>query len=428
MGLPCCIIERMEEYEEVDEAILEMAPSIVERDAPSIPDVATTVAVVTSRDKLYGQEVKEAAQMLHTQVYLDKGYIDAADIDARGIFSDKYSSRSTYLLSENEYRRSACRYISADKKDGILSLPTAEHFSIDPAVIQQVAGINRLSDLKHREVIEVSGLASLQMDPAIKKSGRREELDATRLLYASIIRHSLDEGHKVWLLNIDEKLLRSLEILIGNEQVHRLGKAHEYMGPSTVPVAINPQEVVRAAFADESDFGDMKRQYLLESLPGVRSKHLPKDIKELLTEHNIPYEEEAQLRRLLTNRRALGYAGIIGYSSGRVLLVGDVEEFHGSIPLLWAIDVGTAVPYTWGLIETVSAKTPVRRAVGATVASGSFVAPYAYFWAEGQDYPPYVNAVVGGLIGTATLFEVVKARKDRKIARRLKAPDTSLEK
>ncbi|MNT70343.1 hypothetical protein D3C72_2087180 [compost metagenome] len=57
------------------------------------------------------------------------------------------------------------------------------------------------------------------------------------------------------------------------------------------------------------------------------------------------------------------------------------------------------------------------------MASGSFVAPYAYFWSEGNDYPPHVNIAVGGLIGTATLLEAGKVRKDRKIAKALGAHD-----
>jgi hypothetical protein len=203
--------------------------------------------------------------------------------------------------------------------------------------------------------------------------------------------------------------------------VNRLGESRQYIGPATVPVAINPQEVVRAAFTDTSDFGEVKRQYLLESLPGVSGRHLPTDIKDMLTAHDIPYDEDSRMRRLIHNRRALAYAAILGYSSARALPVGAIDEFQGSVPLLWAIDVGTAVPYTWGLIETVAAKAPIRRAVGASVAGGSFIAPYAYFWAEGQEYPPYVNAVVGGLIGTATLLEAAKVRKDRRIARELKA-------
>lgn len=335
----------MEEYKEATDTGLEMAPSILEPKELWVAPAGPAINVLTSRDKRFGDDVKEVAQALHTQVYLEKDFISEADLDeSSGLFIDKYSSRSTYLLSEGGARRSACRYIHADKKDGIMSLPTAEHFSLDPKVIRDVAGVPRLSDLRHKDVIEVSGLASIQLDADAAPGGRREELDVTRLLYASIIRHSLDEGHKLWLLNIDEKLLRSLEILIGRDQVHRAGEAHQYMGPSTVPVAINPQEVVRAAFADKTDFGHMKRQYLLESLPGVKSKHLPKDIKEILTDHNIPYDEDSKLRHLLTNRRAMAYAAIIGYSSARALPAGAVEEFEGSVPVLWTIDVATAVP------------------------------------------------------------------------------------
>jgi hypothetical protein len=412
----------MEEYSGIDKAEIDIAPSIAEQEMPVFHDEVAIATVLSSRDAIYGEQVREIAQALHTQVYLDKDFITEADINDQGIFIDKYSHRSTYLLSEGEHRRSACRYIHANKKDGILSLPTAENFSLDPDIIKKVAEVNRLSDLKPNDVIEVSGLTSIQLlDPSFRRHGRREELDATRLLYASIIRHSLDEGHKLWLLNIDERLLRSLEILIGREQVNRLGESRQYIGPATVPVAINPQEVVRAAFTDTSDFGEVKRQYLLESLPGVSGRHLPTDIKDMLTAHDIPYDEDSRMRRLIHNRRALAYAAILGYSSARALPVGAIDEFQGSVPLLWAIDVGTAVPYTWGLIETVAAKAPIRRAVGASVAGGSFIAPYAYFWAEGQEYPPYVNAVVGGLIGTATLLEAAKVRKDRRIARELKA-------
>ena len=420
------MIEVMEEYKAITESGLEIAPSILEHgDDVWVSPVGPSVMVMTSRDARFGKTVRESAQALHTQVYLEKDFITNDDLDrSTGLFLDKYSDRSTYLLSEGEFRRSACRYIHADKKDGIMSLPTAEHFSLDPNVIRDVAGVHRLSDLKYRDVIEVSGLASVRLDAAELGSGRREELDVTRLLYASILRHSLDEGHKLWLLNIDEKLLRSLEILIGKDQVHRAGEPLEYMGPSTVPVAINPQEVVRAAFADTSGFGEMKRQYLLESLPGVHGTHIPKDIKTMLTEHNIPFEEDSRLKRFLTNRRALAYTAIVGYSSGRGVIVGNVEQFEGSVPLFWAIDVGTAVPYTWGLIEAASGKNAARKAIGATVAGGSFIAPYAYFWAEGQDYPPYVNAAVGGMIGAATLLEVSKIRKDHRISQALLAPAT----
>lgn len=375
--------------------------------------------IMSSSDPVYGMEVRQIAQTIHTEAYLANAFITEDQLDSDGIFVDEYSDRSNYLVSEKDNRRSACRYIHASKKGGILSLPTAQHFSLNPQVIKAAAGVNRLSDLKSREVIEVSGLASVLLDGETADIGRSNKLDATRLLYASILRHSLDQGHKLWLLNTDKYLLRSLELLVGKEQIHRLGEETEYMGPPTIPVAINPQDVVKAAFADKTDFGVMKQQYLREELPGVNTKHLSNELKAILIENEIEVKEESKMKRLLTNRRALAYTAIIGYSSLRALPVAGVEEFHGSVPLLWGIDVGTAVPYTWGLIETVAAKKTSRRVTGGVVAAGSFVAPYAYFWAEGQDYPPYVNAIAGGLIGLATTLEISKVRRDSKIAHSL---------
>ena len=387
-------------------------------DAPSL---TLPSEIMSSSDPTYGSRVRRIAQAIHTEVYLANRFISEDQLDPEGVFIDEYSSRSDYVVSEKDNRRSACRYIHASKKGGILSLPTAQHFSVNPQIIKEAAGIHRLSDLKPREVIEVSGLASVRLDGETEYSSQSSKLDATRLLYASILRHSLDGGHKLWLLNTDKYLLRSLELLIGKEQIHRLGEEAEYMGPPTIPVAINPQDVVRAAFADTTNFGVMKQQYLREELPGVSTKYLSNETKAVLIENNIELNEESKMKRLLTNRRVLAYTAIIGYSSLRALPTAGVEEFHGSVPLLWGIDVGTAVPYTWGLIETVAAKKISRRVAGGAVAAGSFVAPYAYFWAEGQDYPPCINAIAGGLIGLATTLEISKVRRDNKIARSLQA-------
>lgn len=416
----CVIITLMSEF--VPSTTWPKNYPIDELDSARIPKMPT---ILSSTGSFNGPEVRHLAQQIHTQVYLESKFITQDELNEDGIFTDEYSSRSDYLVSNKDNRRSACRYIHADKKAGILSLPTAQHFAVDPEIIKDTAGVHRLSDLKSREVIEVSGLASVRLSTGSESSVRSSKLDATRLLYASILRHSLDEGHKLWLLNTDKHLLRSLELLIGKEQVHRLGEPAEYMGPPTIPVAINPQAVVTAAFEDKSDFGIMKQQYLREQLPGVKAKYLTKATRSALRENEIEVKEDGKLSRTLTNRKALAYAAIIGYSSLRALPVAGVEEFEGSVPLLWGIDVGTAVPYTWGLIETVSAKKTLRRAVGGTVAAGSFIAPYAYFWSEGQDYPAYVNVVAGGLIGLATTLELSKVRKDHYIAASLRAAPTN---
>lgn len=373
--------------------------------------------VLSSKDAEHGDTIKRNAQLLHTRVYLEKGYITPEEVSEDGIFEDEYTSRSTYLFAENSLRDSTCRYIAATKKDGIMSLPTAKYFSVDADVIRDTSGVKRLSSLKSREVIEVSALASVQHGDS--SQGRRGELDATRLLYARILRDSLDQGHKLWLLNTHEALVRNLELLLGKEQIHRLGEVMEYMGSPTVPVAINPQEVVRTSLADGSDFGDMKRQYLQETLSGVSDRYLSKDLIALLDAHNISYERSPLGARILRHQKAIGYTAIAGYTMARAVPVANIQEFDGNPWIFFGIDFATSFPYAWGLVETVTGKTPLRRITGGATAAGSFAAPYVYFWAEGNDYPAWVNGVVGGIIGVAGLAAVNGIRKDNQLVKRL---------
>jgi hypothetical protein len=387
----------------------EPAELVIDSEARALP----FPIVLSSKDAGHGDTVKRNAQLLHTKVYLEKGYITPEEIDEDGIFNDEYSNRSTYLFAENSLRDSTCRYISATKKDGIMSLPTAKYFSVDADAIRDASGVKRLSNLKSREVIEVSALASVQHGDI--GQGRRGELDATRLLYARVLRDSLDQGHKLWLLNTHEALVRHLELLLGKEQIHRLGEVMEYMGSPTVPVAINPQDVVRTALADESDFGDMKRQYLQETLSGVSDRYLSKDLITLLELHKIPYERSPLGARILRHQKAIGYTAIAGYTIARAVPVANIEEFDGNPWIFFGIDFATSFPYAWGLVETVTGKTPLRRIAGGVTAAGSFAAPYVYFWAEGNDYPVWVNGVVGGIIGVAGLAAVNGIRKDNQL-------------
>jgi len=372
--------------------------------------------VMSSADISQGDTIKHQAQELHTRVYLDKGYIGIDEVNEDGIYTDKYTDRSVYLFAENSLRDTTCRYIKADKS-GIMSLPTARNFSVDPEIIRKAAGVDRISNLRPREVIEVSALASVQHGEVT--SGRRAELDATRLLYARVLRDSLDQGHKLWLLNTHETLVRHLEGMLGKEQIHRLGDTREYMGSPTVPVAINPQEVVKSALLDDTPTGKMKREYLQETLRGVSDQHLDKEMLALLDVHEITYERGSLLKRTLRHRKAMAYAAIAGYTVARALPVANVEGFEGNAGVFFAIDFATAFPYTWGLVEVATAKKPVRRMLGGAVAAGSFAAPYVYFWAEGNDYPMWVNGVVGGIVGVGGIMAVNGIRKDKKIEARL---------
>ena len=252
--------------------------------------------VLTSRDSEQGELVRFAAQELHTKVYLEKQYIEQEDLDDTGIFTDEYSDRATYILAQNGQRQSTCRYISANKKEGIRSLPTARHFSLDATEIQRAIG-GRLADMKSSEVIEVSALASVRLDGAVKEDSELRKLNTTWLLYSEILRESLDNGHRLWLLNTHDELVRSLEGVLGKEQIYRLGEPKMHMGSVTVPVALNPQEVILSALEDDSPTGELKRRHLKETLAGVSDKKLTNKMKHALREHNIPYDERPRGER-----------------------------------------------------------------------------------------------------------------------------------
>jgi hypothetical protein len=163
-------------------------------------------------------------------------------------------------------------------------------------------------------------------------------------------------------------------------------------------------------------------QISTEVFKGVNEEKLPKGMRQLLAEHNIDTtNEKSALKELITDPKMLAYAGIVAYSSARAIPAAAVEEFHGSVPALLAIDVGTAIPYTWGMIETfgTAPRSRTRRALGALVAGTTFMAPYAYFAAEGQNYPMYVNWIIGGMIGTAIAKEVVSTKLNRRKEQRL---------
>lgn len=364
------------------------------------------------------------AMRLHAETYLREGFINEDDVNEDGLYIDEYAPRSEYRFMEAARGEVACRYIRADKKAGIMSLPTAKNFSIDPAAIKEIAGVKRLSDLKANQVIELSGLASRRkITDGIDGKADASVHRLTEALYISLLRESVENNYKLWLMNIDEPLRQSFQHRLGGDQVHAVGEEFQYMGPPTVPVAINPFNVVESILEREPVEGqvDMVQKMLKRSLDGIDARHVSKKMRALFDKHDISYERPSSLKRLATDPRTYAYSTIVGYSTLRALPVGAVEQFDGSVPLLWGIDIATAVPYTWGLIEAVSAKSMKRRALGAAVAAGSFVAPYAYFAAEGDNYPPYVTGAVAGMIGLAGLLETTKIRKDRQIKRDLLA-------
>ncbi len=385
---------------------------------PVVPKDGPHIRIYSSAERTDGEQVKWAAQRLHTDVYLDEGFITEEDINPFGLYIDEYVDRSTYFYVANGHKVAAARQIHATRKEGIMSLPTARHFGIDPDVVSDAAQVRSVADIKPRDVVEISGLASRRTE-----DGKSGYLDAVRSLYSQLLRNSLEKGHKLWLMNVDPKFMRVMGHLVGPEQVRVLGEKRQYMGPATVPVAINPQEVVRKILGSTDPSDDAHKAHLCAVFAGINDRRIPKGIRLLLSQNGIPRKQYPESLRLATNPKVVAQAAIMGYSALRALPANSVNEFHGSVAALWGVDVATSIPYAYGMTEMFFGKSLGRKLLGATIAIPTFLAPYAYFYAEGEGYPKFVNAAVAGFVGAAATKELVsrhlRQNKEERICRGL---------
>ena len=102
------------------------------------------------------------------------------------------------------------------------------------------------------------------------------------------------------------------------------------------------------------------------------------------------------------------YVLIFLYSSLRALPLMFVDEFHGSIFVIWLIDIVTALPYTWGIIAFIASPRKLQRYCGFFIALGTFAAPYIYFWTHGDTYPLGVIAIVVAMMIGGVGLEVYR--------------------
>lgn len=377
-------------------------------------DVLEDGMIYSSRDKQFGPLVRSVAQKLHTQTYLREAYIKPDDLSNDGLYH-QYADRSTYFYRRTARRAVAVRQIECGR-GGLLTLPTAHNFEIDPDRLKAAAGVEKLRDISKKKTVEISALASQALEgPADAK----EDLMSVPLLYSEMLRHSLEQGQEYWLLNTYDSLARNLRMLIGKDQLHQIGEARDYLGSVTTPYLIKPQDVVRTILSSESRRFDFQKAHLKHVFDGIDDRLIPKDIRLLMDDNGIEANKTSDVKRIVTNPRVLAMSGLAAYCTARVLPFGGIEEFDGSIAALWAIDIGTVPTYVKGVEMATTGKTATTRSIGYTMATGSFAAPYVYAISEGKDYPPAVNIGIGAFAGAAVVSEVVQQYRTRYSEKRL---------
>lgn len=419
------------------------APEVVTesflQEAEANPDQAHNIAVFTSGDPEKGDEVKRAAQALHTRVYLREGFITEADTNEEGLYLDEYAAHSSYYFVVNGKKNAVARQINAEKKDGIFSLPTFKYFACDPEKVKEVAGVSSLARLKPEEVVEISALSSEKknrsapndLDGAPEQDDKlQDNLQAVPFLYAQMLRDSVEKGHKLWITNMEEPLTRAITGMIGSEQLVEVGDSKEYMGPATTPVALNPQSTIESVLTSKEGYMDIYKDYIRTVFKGVNVDKVPRKFARLLRENGIETSRESLAKRAIHTKEGrtqlVAQAASLALTARIIPLMGT-EEFQGSKEALIATDVATSFTYTYGALKMFTGKNAKDKLIGASLAIPSLVAPYAYYYAHGEGYPAKVNAYVGGLVLAALGNEVISRararRKDKKMSERMRDPE-----
>ena len=153
-----------------------------------------------------------------------------------------------------------------------------------------------------------------------------------------------------------------------------------------------------------------------EALRDMPTHHMPKHALAVLPD-SAPVHRVGWLRRALMQPSFPVYLIVFVYSSLRVLPVAFVSQFHGSLLVLWLIDVITAVPYTWGVLAMLFARKRGMRLLATATTITTFVGPYVYFWLNGSGYPIYVPIIIAALTVLSVLLEISKYQQEQRLRR-----------
>lgn len=305
-----------------------------------------------------------------------------------------YSKDKIILMTESTPSRLSriMAYFSRrlDNHPAIASRP------LNDEVIREVAGIQRIADLTLRNTRVVSS---------------EELLDP--LSGPTIIREAIEQGCLLLFIEVDLFDLSHLSGQLG-EDLQRVDEAgegstalcaiHVDLLPST---PIGRSEAVRAALRGMSTV--RMRSAAINAMP-----------------EDIHLHRASSLSRLVNNPQFFVYIVVFVYSSLRALPVVFIKQFHGSLFVLWSIDIITAVPYTWGVLAMLFAKRWQTRALGTLTTLVTFISPYVYFWFHGRHYPPYVAVVIAALTLLSVLLEFGKFRHERRLRARYRHGDKVL--
>ncbi len=263
--------------------------------------------------------------------------------------------------------------------------------SLDPALVREAAGVQRLAEI---------GPRSSSVLPA------EAVLDPTAL--QALLRDAVGRRETVWFV-LPEKPgdLEQLKDLFGPELMDLSESPPP--DPQLPPLlGLKPASLVGWHL---EKYGDP------QAFAGLDASRLDRRVRAALLNAGTTLVRPRPVNAMLRSPQLPVYLVVFLYSALRALPVSFVEEFQGSLLVFWTLDVLTAFPYTWGVLNMLFGKKLWLRLVAAVVTVVTFVLPYVYFWMHGDDYPLYVPIVIAGLTILTVAGEVLKAFQERRLER-----------
>ncbi|MFC5370288.1 hypothetical protein [Arcanobacterium bovis] len=293
----------------------------------------------------------------------------------------------------------------------IVDVPLLTQVHFDPAVLVAESGADRIGSLYSAQVMEMDILNDVE---------NLEE--SAGVAIGQELKYAIARRVLLWVAVVETERVERLQAVFGHDIVRVAGDAvavpehlrHRFPHATLLtPVVVSPSKFLKKLLNGT----ESEREWVRNHLEGIDSKGIASEHFTLLRSSGVSIVERSLLFRMFRSPKFIAYLVVFIYSSLRALPVVFVPHFHGSVWVLWSLDVFTAVPYTWALIEMFAGRTWLRRFAGLVVALATFVAPYLYFWANGKHYPPIVNAIVIGFIVAAILIEVYRWGRDKAVAK-----------
>lgn len=289
----------------------------------------------------------------------------------------------------------------------ILDIEIARTYQWDATTIITVSGVDRAGDLTTRIVECPGALADIAAEGFSPHSAAGHALSHE-------LHDAIQRRVRLWLAIIPTDQLPRLRGTLGADLIHEAGTP----SGGNSPIALSPLALLEAWAQGTAE----QREFIRVAMAGLDTLSTASHATRAARAVGASIIERSAFLKLCRNPKFIAYVVVFAYSMARAVPVMFVPHFGGDWRILWLIDMVTAIPYTWGLIEMVAGQKLWHRVAGAITASVTFLAPYVYFLMYGRHAPPGIWFAIACIFFGGIFLEIFRYMRDRAVKSGLAAP------